>query len=79
MITGNVLHFCRCRMREELAPNEEIIFAQQNQKVVQGRGSTENKPRQLVSSAGIIFWHLLALAALNLWLLRLLGYITLPW
>ena len=39
----------------------------------------ENKPRQLVSTAGIIFWHLLAQAALNLWLLRLLGYITLPW
>lgn len=67
------------RMREELAPNEEIIFAQQNRKVVMGRGSTVNKPRQLVSASWIIFWYLLALAALNLWLLRLLGYVSLPW
>lgn len=66
-------------MREELAPNEDIIFAQQNQKVVLGRGSVENKPRQLVSVGGVIAWHVLVLAALDLWLLRLLGYITLPW
>lgn len=66
-------------MREELAPNEEIIFAQQNRKVVMGRGSVANKPRQLVSAAWIILWYLLALAALDLWLLRLLGYISLPW
>ena len=56
-------------MREELAPNEDIIFAQQNQKVVLGRGSVENKPRQLVSVGGVIAWHVLALAALDLWLL----------
>ena len=66
-------------MREELAANEDIVFAQQNQKVVMGRGSTVNKPRQLVSAGGVITWHLLALIALNLWLLRLLGYIALPW
>ena len=66
-------------MREELAPNEDIIFAQQNQKVVLSRGSVENKPRQLVSAAGVIAWYALALAALDLWLLRLLGYISLPW
>ena len=66
-------------MKEELSPNEDIIFARQNQKVVLGRGRIVNKPRQLVSAAGIIFWHLLALAALNLWLLRILGYISLPW
>ena len=66
-------------MREELAPNEDIIFKQQNQKVVLGRGHVTNKPRQLVSAAGVIVWYLLALAALDLWLLRLLGYIALPW
>ena len=66
-------------MREELAPNEDIIFAQQNQKVVMGRGSVENKPRQLVSAAGVIAWYVLALEALDLWLLRLLGHISLPW
>ena len=66
-------------MREEMAPNEDIIFTQQNRKVVMGRGSTVNRPRQLVSAAGVISWYLLPLAALNLWLLRLLGYITLPW
>jgi hypothetical protein len=69
----------RRNMREELSPNEDIIFAQQNRKVVMGRGSTANKPRQLVSAAGVISWYLLALAALDLWLLRLLGYISLPW
>lgn len=66
-------------MREELSANEDVIFAQQNRKVVMGRGSTVNKPRQLVSAGWIIFLYLLALAALNAWLLRLLGYITLPW
>ncbi len=66
-------------MREELAPNEDIIFAQQNRKVVLERGRVTNKPRQLVRAGSIIFWHLLALIALDLWLLRLLGYISLPW
>ena len=71
---------CRCcRRREELSANEDVIFAQQNRKVVMGRGSVANKPRQLVSAGWIIFWYLLALVALNAWLLRLLGYITLPW
>lgn len=71
---------CCCRiMREELSANEDVIFAQQNRKVVMGRGSTVNKPRQMVSAGWIIFLYLLALAALNAWLLRLLGYITLPW
>lgn len=71
---------CCCRiMREELSANEDVIFAQQNRKVVMGRGSTVNKPRQMVSAGWIIFLYLLALAALNAWLLRLLGYISLPW
>lgn len=62
-----------------MPPNEDIVFAQQNHKVVQGRGRTANKPRQLVSAGWIIFWHLMALVALDVWLLRLLGYVTLPW
>ena len=66
-------------MREELAPNEDIVFAQQNQKVMMSRGSSINKPRQLVSAGMVITWHVLALITLNLWLLRLLGYIPLPW
>ena len=70
---------CRRPMREELAPNEDIVFAQQNQKVMLSRGSAVNKPRQLVSAGMVITWHVLALIALNLWLLRLLGYIPLPW
>lgn len=74
-----VVHCCCRIMREELSANEDVIFAQQNRKVVMGRGSTVNKPRQLVSAGWIIFLYLLALAALNAWLLRLLGYITLPW
>jgi hypothetical protein len=66
-------------MREELAPNEDIIFALQNQKVVMGRGSAVNKPRHLVSAGSVICWHILALISLNLWLLRMLGYIPAPW
>ena len=66
-------------MREELSANEDIVFAQQNQKVVMGRGSAVNKPRQIISAGRIIAWHILALIALNLWLLRLLGYIPAPW
>ncbi len=66
-------------MREELSANEDIVFAQQNQKVVMGRGLVVNRPRQLVSALGIILMHLIALISVNLWLLRLLGYITLPW
>ncbi len=66
-------------MREELSANEDIIFAQQNQKVVMGRGGAVNKPRQLISVGRVISWHILALIALNLWLLRLLGYIPAPW
>ena len=66
-------------MREELPPNQDIIFTQQIDKVMKGRGGAVNKPRRLVSSAAVIFWHLLALIALDLWLLRLLGYISLPW
>ena len=78
-LNGFMLHSCSRCMKEELAPNEDIIFAQQNHKVVLGRGNVENKPRQLVSAVSLIFLHLLPLAALNLWLLRLLGYISLPW
>ncbi len=66
-------------MREELAPNEDIIFAQQNHKVVSGRGGTANKHRRLVSPASVISWYLMALLALDLWLMRLLGYLPLPW
>lgn len=66
-------------MREELPPNQDIIFTQQIDKVMQGRGGVVNRPRRLVSSTAVIFWHLLALIALDLWLLRLLGYISLPW
>ena len=66
-------------MREELPPNQDIIFTQQIDKVMQGRGGAVNKPRRLVSSGAVIFWHLLALVALNIWLLRLLGYISPPW
>lgn len=66
-------------MREELPPNEDVIFTQQNQKVVMSRGFIENKSRQVVSTSSVIVWHLLALVSLNLWLLRLLGYIPSPW
>lgn len=66
-------------MREELPPNEDVIFTHQNQKVLMSRGFIENKSRQVVSTSSVIIWHLLALVSLNLWLLRLLGYIPSPW
>ena len=62
-------------MNADLPKNEEVIFTQQNIKVVQGH---DNKARRVVSAAWLVFWLLLAAAALDLWLLRLCGVIELP-
>lgn len=66
------------RLKEELAPNEEVVAAQQRVKIIATRGKTTNVQRHMVSAGALIAWHLLALLGLNLWLLRLLGVIELP-
>lgn len=60
-------------MREEMSSNEDVIFNRQNARVVTHRDNPVNLQRRHVRPAWLIFWHLLALAALCLWLLRLLG------
>lgn len=64
-------------MREELGKNEEVVAQQQASKVMNNRGNTRNAPRRQVSALWIIVWFVLALVALSLWLLRLLGVICL--
>lgn len=66
------------KMNAELPKNEEVVFSQQNRKVVESRGNAKNRPRRLVSAGWLIFWLMLALVSLNLWLLRLLHIIELP-
>lgn len=65
-------------MRAELPKNEDVVFRQQNEKVVNSRGNAENRQRRYVSAPSLIFWLLLALLSLSLWLLRLLNLVDLP-
>lgn len=65
-------------MRAELPKNEDVVFRQQNEKVVQSRGNAENRQRRYVSAPWLVFWLLLALLSLSLWLARLLHFIELP-
>ncbi len=62
-------------MREELNRNDEIVYSHQNSKIKQNRPNAE---RHKVSAAAVVMWLLLALVALSLWLMRLLGTISLP-
>ena len=64
-------------MREEMGKNEEVIAQQQASKVMNNRGNTRNAPRRQVSAFWVIFWFILALISLSLWMLRLLGIISL--
>ncbi len=63
-------------MREELNKNEDVIFDQQMQRV---KDELPNQARRYVRAGGVVGWLLLALVALSLWLMRLMGAITLPW
>ncbi len=63
-------------MREELSKNEEVIFALQIKRVKQ---ELPNSARRYVRAGAVVCWLLLALVALALWLMRLMGTITLPW
>ncbi len=62
-------------MREELNRNEDVIFSHQDAKV---KMNLPNKARRYVRAGAVIAWLLLALLALSLWLMRLLGTINLP-
>ena len=66
-------------MREELGKDEEVVARQQTSKVMSRRDNLKNVPRRYVGSFSIIAWYLLALIAISLWLLRLLGIIRTPW
>ena len=62
-------------MKEKMPPNEDIIFAQQINKVMSAGACPENAARRHVSAASVIAWLLLAQAGMSLWLLGLLGYL----
>ncbi len=62
-------------MREELKKNEDVVFSHQNAKV---QMNLPNKARRYVHAGSVVAWLLLALVALSLWLMRLLGTISLP-
>ncbi len=62
-------------MREELKKNEDVVFTHQDVKV---KMNLPNKARHYVHAGWVVAWLLLALVALSLWLMRLLGTIKLP-
>ncbi len=63
-------------IREDMKPNEDVIFDQQIERV---KMELPNRPRRYVRAGAVVMWLLLALVALSLWLMRLMGTITLPW
>ncbi len=66
---------CLAAMREELKKNEDVVFTRQDEKV---KRNLPNQARRYVHAGAIVAWLLLALVALSLWLMRLLGAISLP-
>lgn len=58
-------------MREELPKNQDLVFEQQTDKL---KREQKNARRSGVSRSWVITWYLLALAALSLWLFKLLGF-----
>ncbi len=81
---GKVLFSCHPRllmlscsgiMREELKKNEDVVFSHQNARV---KMNLPNQARRYVHAGSVVAWLLLALVALSLWLMRLLGTISLP-
>lgn len=61
-----------------MGKNEEVVARQQTSKVMSHRDNPQNIPRHYVGPFWVVFWFILALIALALWLLRLLGYIQAP-
>ncbi len=64
-------------MREEMSSNEDVIFNRQNARVVTNRDNPVNLQRRHVTPGWIVLWYLLALVSVCLWLLRLLGVVSL--
>lgn len=62
-------------MREELPKNVEVVVQQQAGKLLRDQ---KNARRCGVSRGWVITWYLLALISLCLWMLKLLGYLNLP-
>lgn len=65
-------------MNADLPKNEDVVFKQQNTKVVNSRGNAVNRQRRYVSAPWLVFWLLMATLSLSLWLLRLLDMTPLP-
>ncbi|MBR5212937.1 MAG: hypothetical protein IKV92_01605 [Akkermansia sp.] len=61
-------------MREELPKNVDVVVQQQAGKLLRDQ---KNARRGGVSSGWVITWYLLALVSVCLWLLKLLGYVSL--
>lgn len=57
-------------MSEKLGIDEEIVAMEQQDKI---KKNTRNRHRRYVGSFWLIFCLMVALVALSLWLLRLLG------
>lgn len=64
-------------MKETLGRNEDVIFENQTERVIRNRGNIVNRQRRYVSAGAVIFWLSIALVALFLWALRLVGGIDL--
>lgn len=56
-----------------MGKNEEVIARQQASKVMSNRGNPRNTVRRHVGAFWVIFWLILALAAVSMWLMRLLN------
>lgn len=60
-----------------MGKSEEVITRQQTSKVMNSRANPRNIPRRQVGAFWVILWLILALVALCLWMLRLLGIMEL--
>ncbi len=66
-------------MKEELPRNEDVVFNQQNKRMMEHRDNPANCQRRYVRPGEVIAWLLVATLALSLWLARLLGaFETMP-
>ncbi len=60
-------------MKVELPKNEDVVFRQQNERMIANRDNPANSQRRYVRAGWVIAWLLVALLSLSLWLARLLG------
>ena len=60
-------------MREELPKNVDVVVEQQADKLLREH---KNSRRGVVSRKWVLTWYVLALISLFLWLMQLLGYIS---